>query len=106
MSQFLDGLAHDLPGLLTEFGRIVSYTPTVPVGPARDVLVIVGQRTEPIELGEHSHDGLQVWIRAVAVDVPELRQGDAVAIDAATYKVDALEFDRGGTVMATLVNDT
>ena len=105
MSQFLDGLAHDLPGLLNEFGRIVSYTPGSPVGPARDVLVIVGQRTETTELGELSHDGLQVWIRAVAADVPELRQGDAVAIDAANYRIDGIEFDRGGTVMATLIND-
>ena len=105
MSQFTDGVAHDLPGLLTEFGRIVTYTPSVPTGPPRGVLVIVGQRTESIELGELSHDGLQVWIRAVAADVPELRQGDAVAIDAANYRIDGIEFDRGGTVMATLIND-
>ena len=105
MSQFLNGVAHDLPGLLTEFGRIVTYTPTVPTGPPRGVLVIVGERTESIEFDNVAHDGLQVWIRAVASDVPELRQGDAVTIDTATYKVDSVEFDRGGTVRAGLIND-
>jgi hypothetical protein len=106
VSQFLDGLAHDLPGLLAEFGRIVRYTPTSPEGPARDVQVIVGQRTEVTEFGTLQHDGLQVWIRAIASDVPELVQGDAIAIDAATYVIDSVEFDRGGTVRAGLISDS
>jgi len=101
LSLFLAALAHDLPGLLHEFGRTVTYTPAG--GTARELLVIVGEKTVPADVGEIASDGLEIWIRALAAGVPELAQGDAVTIGTAEYTVDGIEYDRGGTVLCTLV---
>jgi len=102
LSLFLDSLAHDLPGLLHEFGRTVTYT--AGAGTPREIVVIVGEKSQPAEFEDITSDGLEVWIRALVADVPALAQGDGVTIGSAEYKVDGIEYDRGGTVMCTLVN--
>lgn len=103
MSAFLASVAHDLPGLFADLGRVVTYAPAA--GVAHDLLAIVGERTEPVELGQLTTDGPQVWIRVIATQVPDIAQGDGVTIGDAIYRIDGLEFDRGGTVMATLIRD-
>ena len=104
MTEFLDSVAADLPELLTELGQSVTYTPAG--GDARKVSAIVGRRTLPVDFGDRQSFALQVWARFIAVDVPDLAQGDAVRAGEVDYTVNSLEFDRAGTVMATLINDT
>ena len=81
----------------------MDYTPAG--GTTRDLLVIVGEKTVPVDVGERTADGLQTWIRAIASEVPALAQGDAVVIGSAAYTIDGLEYDRGGTVLCTLLRD-
>ena len=102
MSLFLQGLAHDLPGLLNEFGQLTAYTPKG--GLTRELTVIKGEKSEPAEFENVTADGNAVWIRVIAAQVPELAQGDAITMDARNYTVDAIEPDRAGTVRATLIN--
>lgn len=102
MSDFLDSVAHDLPGLQMELGEFVVYTPAG--GTARSVKVIPGRGAAPSQFPELQADGSRRWLRAIAAELPELAQGDAVSIGDDDYIVDGIEYDRAGTVMATLVD--
>jgi len=102
-SRLRDSIAADLPGFLFEVGEIVVYTPAG--GTARDVTAITGTRAAPSDFPTLRADGLAVWVRFIASDVPELAQGDAVSFADNDYTVDGIEPDRAGTVMVTLIND-
>lgn len=101
MTQFADGLAHDLPGPLAEFGRVVVYTPQG--GITREIVVLVGERGEPAEFGELRGDGVQVWLRDIGGFAPELAQGDSVKIGETDYTVNGIEPARYGRPRATLI---
>lgn len=102
MSDFLAGVAHDLPGLHAELGAIVTYTPAG--GTARQVTVIPGRGAAPVEFPELEVDGTRRWLRAIDAALPELAQGDAFRIGADDYTVTAIERDRAGTVLAMLTD--
>lgn len=102
MSQFLDGVAHDLPELFRDVGRIIVYTPAG-TGIARDVTAIFGRKSVEADFGDVALDGVQIWVRSVAADLADLAQGDLITVDGIGYTVDGIEFDRAGTVLATLI---
>ena len=101
MSAFLEAVAGDLPGLLNELGQDVDYTPSGQ--PTRPLRVIIGRRTVPVEFENLQSDGEAVWIRTIAAYVPDLAQGDQVQLPDGLYTVDGLDYDRAGTVLATLI---
>lgn len=103
MSQLLEGVAHDLPGLFVEAGEIVVYAPEG--GTARAVKAITGRSAAPVDFPNLRADGVRVWARFIATDVPELRQGDGLSFGGNDYTVDGIEPDRAGSVMVTLIND-